>query len=181
MSSSWLLFSWHVLLSFLLLSSHLSPSHILSSLFWAFSQLFSIYLSSSNLASPQLFSSEPSLSPAQLTSSYLSPFQLFYALLFWASSQPCSTYLSLSLLISALCQLFSSLFSSSRLFWAPLSSSQLIDPLISSQRFSLLTFSVSDLLPSDFLHAWAFSWLCFSICPYCRKFSFQTSFDNKAK
>ena len=111
MSSSWLLFSWHVLLSFLLLSSHLSPSHLLSSLFWAFSQLFSIYLSSSNLGSPQLFSSEPSLSPAQLTSSYLSPFQLFSALLFWASSQPCSTYLSLSLLISALCQLFSSLFS----------------------------------------------------------------------
>ena len=28
------------------------------------------------------------------------------------------------------------------------------------------------------LHAWASSWLCFSICPYSRKFSFQTSFDN---
>ena len=41
-----------------------------------------------------------------------------------------------------------------------------------------LIFSISYLLPSDFLHGWASSWLCFSICPYCRKFSFQTSFDN---
>ena len=44
--------------------------------------------------------------------------------------------------------------------------------------FSLLTLSLSDLLPSDFLHVLASSWLCFSICPYCRKFSFQTSFDD---
>ena len=40
------------------------------------------------------------------------------------------------------------------------------------------TCRFSDLLPFDFLHAWASSWLCLSICPYCRKFSFQTSFDN---
>ena len=25
---------------------------------------------------------------------------------------------------------------------------------------------------ADFLHVWASSWLCFSICPYCRKFDF---------
>ena len=43
---------------------------------------------------------------------------------------------------------------------------------------SLLIFSISDLLPSDFLLVLASSCLCFSICPYCRKFSFQTSFDN---
>ena len=43
--------------------------------------------------------------------------------------------------------------------------------------FSLLTFSISDLLPSDFLHVRVSSWLCFFlavlfICPYCRNFSF---------
>ena len=41
-----------------------------------------------------------------------------------------------------------------------------------------LSFSISYLLLSDFLHGWPSSWLCFSICPYCRKFSFQTSFEN---
>ena len=40
-----------------------------------------------------------------------------------------------------------------------------------------LIFSISDLLPSNFLHVWASYWLCFSICPYCRRFSFQTSFS----
>ena len=40
-----------------------------------------------------------------------------------------------------------------------------------------LVFSISHLLPSGFLHAGAFSWLLFCICPYCRKSSFQTSFD----
>ena len=42
--------------------------------------------------------------------------------------------------------------------------------------FSLLTFSLSDLLSSDFHLVWACSWLCFPF-PYCLKFSFQTSFD----
>ena len=42
--------------------------------------------------------------------------------------------------------------------------------------FFFLTFSTSYLLLSDFLHVRVSSWLCFSICPYCRKFSFQTSF-----
>ena len=42
--------------------------------------------------------------------------------------------------------------------------------------FSLLTFSISCLLPSDFLHVQVSSWLCFFlavlfICPYCRNFS----------
>ena len=41
-----------------------------------------------------------------------------------------------------------------------------------------LTFSISYLLPSDFLHVRVSSWLCFSICLYCQKFSFQTSFDD---
>ena len=41
---------------------------------------------------------------------------------------------------------------------------------------SLQTFSLSDLLPSDFLHVRVSSWLCFFlavlfICPYCRKFT----------
>ena len=45
-----------------------------------------------------------------------------------------------------------------------------------------LMFSVSyllpfDFLPFDFLHAWAASWMCFSTCPYCRKFDLETSFD----
>ena len=47
--------------------------------------------------------------------------------------------------------------------------------------FSLLTFSLSDLLAWTFTYfhpVWASSWLCFSICPYCLKFSFQTFFDN---
>ena len=49
--------------------------------------------------------------------------------------------------------------------------------------FSLLTFSISELLhllPSPFWLSpcWASSWVCFSVCPYCRKFSFQTSLDN---
>ena len=48
--------------------------------------------------------------------------------------------------------------------------------------FSLLTLSISDLLPSDFLHVRVSSWCCFFlallvICPYCRKFHFSTSFD----
>ena len=43
--------------------------------------------------------------------------------------------------------------------------------------FSLLTFSSSYLLPSDFLHVRVSSWLCFFlavlfISPYCRKFHF---------
>ena len=44
--------------------------------------------------------------------------------------------------------------------------------------FSLLTFSISDLPPSDFLHVRVSSWFCFFlavllfICPYCRNFSF---------
>ena len=42
--------------------------------------------------------------------------------------------------------------------------------LLSSGSFSSLIFSF--LLFSDSFH------LCFSICPYCRKFDFQTSFDN---
>ena len=33
-------------------------------------------------------------------------------------------------------------------------------------------------LPNDFLPVWASSWLCFFICPYCRKFRFQTSFEH---
>ena len=37
---------------------------------------------------------------------------------------------------------------------------------------------ISYLLLFFFLHAWASSWLCFSICPCCRKFSFQTSLDH---
>ena len=36
----------------------------------------------------------------------------------------------------------------------------------------------SDFFPSDFLHVRVSSWLCVSIGSYCRKFSFQTSFDN---
>ena len=39
-----------------------------------------------------------------------------------------------------------------------------------------LIFSISYLLPSDFLHVWASFWLCCFTCPYCGKFSFQTSF-----
>ena len=44
--------------------------------------------------------------------------------------------------------------------------------------FSFLTFSISDLLRSDFLHVRVSSWLCcflavlLFICPYCRNFSF---------
>ena len=43
--------------------------------------------------------------------------------------------------------------------------------------FSLLTFSFSDLLFSDFLQVRVSSWLCFFLavlfmCPYCRNFSF---------
>ena len=42
--------------------------------------------------------------------------------------------------------------------------------------FSLLTFFISDLLPSDFLHVRVSSWLCFLVAvlfiyPYCRNFS----------
>ena len=40
---------------------------------------------------------------------------------------------------------------------------------------SLLTFSLSDLLSSDVLPVWASSFLCVSICPYCRKFGSLTS------
>ena len=43
---------------------------------------------------------------------------------------------------------------------------------------SSLIFSISYLLPSDFLHVPVSPWLCFSICPYCRKLSLQTSFDH---
>ena len=39
--------------------------------------------------------------------------------------------------------------------------------------FLLLTISTS-----EFRAASASSWLCFSTCPYCRKFSFQIPFDN---
>ena len=43
--------------------------------------------------------------------------------------------------------------------------------------FSLLTFCISQLLPSGFLHVRVSSWLCFFLavlfmCPYCRNFSF---------
>ena len=43
--------------------------------------------------------------------------------------------------------------------------------------FALLSFSISYLLPSDFLHVRVSSWLCFFlavlfICPYCRNSSF---------
>ena len=48
--------------------------------------------------------------------------------------------------------------------------------------FSLLTFSILYLLPSDFLHVRLSSWLCFFLAVLfhlsSRKFSFQTSFDN---
>ena len=44
--------------------------------------------------------------------------------------------------------------------------------------FSLRIFSISYLLPSDFIHIRVSSWLCSCICSYCRKFSSQTSFDN---
>ena len=50
-----------------------------------------------------------------------------------------------------------------------------VPPLSYLSRF--LIFYISYLLPSDFLHAWASSWLCFAICPYCRKFSSQASFE----
>ena len=41
-----------------------------------------------------------------------------------------------------------------------------------------LIFSIPYLLPSDFLHVWASAELaCVFISPYCRKFSFQTSFE----
>ena len=39
-------------------------------------------------------------------------------------------------------------------------------------------FFTSDLLPSDFLHVQVSFWLCLFICPYCPKFSFQTSFGD---
>ena len=41
-----------------------------------------------------------------------------------------------------------------------------------SSDFPSLIFSISYLVPSDFLHGWASSWLCLSICPYCSKFDF---------
>ena len=44
-----------------------------------------------------------------------------------------------------------------------------------ARRFSEPTFRPS---LSEFLPGSASSWLCFSICLYCRKFSFQTSFDD---
>ena len=40
------------------------------------------------------------------------------------------------------------------------------------------TFIFFDLLSSSFLFSDS-SHICFSICPYCRKFDFQTSFDNE--
>ena len=48
--------------------------------------------------------------------------------------------------------------------------------------FSLLTFCISHLLPSNFLHVRVSSWLCFFlavllICPYCRRFHFKISFE----
>ena len=46
-----------------------------------------------------------------------------------------------------------------------------------SSDFLHLTFPTSDLLTSGFLPVLASSWLCVSICPNYREFSFQTSFD----
>ena len=72
--------------------------------------------------------------------------------------------------------LFSSLLWSSFFFSFLLFSSLLVSSLLFSSRlFSSLRFSsllFSSLLFSDSSH------LCFSISPYCRKFGFQTSFDD---
>ena len=51
--------------------------------------------------------------------------------------------------------------------------------LLSSDFLPLWSFpSLIFSLNSDCLHSWACSWLSFSICPYCREFSFQTSFQE---
>ena len=45
--------------------------------------------------------------------------------------------------------------------------------LLSSDFLHLwLVFSISHFFPSGFLHAGVSSWMCVSICPYCRKFDF---------
>ena len=102
---------------------------------------------------------------------------LFFSLLL-CSSLFFSLLLSSSLFFSSLLfssLLFSSLLFSSRLFSSLLVSSLLFSSLlVSSLLFSSLLVSsrlFSSLLFSSFLFAGS-SHLCFSICPYCRKFDF---------